>query len=99
MNNIEVHSPAAAAAAVQARFLMVTSSATDSIAFIHKGNEEIRRPTASLSLSLSLALGYGDGHRKQSALLFAHYDESESFAGRENVGKVQSNRRFACCVM
>ncbi len=70
INNIDVHSPPAAAAAVQARFLVVTSSATDSIAFIHKGNEEIRRPTASLSLSLclSLALGYGNGHRKQSAL-------------------------------
>ncbi len=65
INNIDVHSPAAA---VQARLLVVTSSATDSIAFIHQGNEEIRRLTASLSLSLSLALGYGNGHRKQSAL-------------------------------
>jgi hypothetical protein len=54
INNIDVHNPAAAAAAaVQARFFVVTSSATDSIAFTHQGNEEIRRPTAALSLSLA----------------------------------------------
>jgi len=99
INNIDVHSPAAAAA-VQARFLVVTSSATDSIAFIHQGDEEIRRPTASLSFSLSLALGYGDGHRKQSALFVCPLRRKweSRRAGKWRKSAVKSTVRLLCHV-
>jgi len=55
--------------------------------------------SVSLSLARSLALGYGDGHRKQSALFVCPLRRKWVSQGRKNVGKVQSSRRFACCVM
>jgi hypothetical protein len=100
INNIDVHSPAAAEA-VQAWFLVVTSSATDSIAFIHQGNEEFPRPTTSLSLSfsLSLVLGYGDGHRKQSTLFLCLRRKWESpRAGKWRKSAVKSRLRLLCHV-